>query len=85
MACTDKILALDPLPDGVFCANDYTAASAVQVLNKRKIKIPEEIAVVGFNDYPIAQIIVPSLTTINDRAVQMGEAAAKMLIQHIQD
>lgn len=85
LTCAEKILELNPLPDGVFCANDYTAASMVKVLNKRKINVPEQVAIVGFSDYPIAQIIEPSLTTINDRAVQMGEAAAKMLIQHIQD
>ncbi len=85
LACTAELLLLNPLPDGVFCANDYTAASVVQTLNKRNIKIPDQIAVVGFSNYPIAQIIEPNLTTVNDRAIQMGEAAAKMLIQHIQD
>lgn len=83
--CANEILELDELPDGVFCANDYTAASMVQVLNKHKICIPEQVAVIGFSDYPISKIIEPNLTTINDRAFQMGEAAAKLLIGQIED
>ncbi|MHC8950027.1 LacI family DNA-binding transcriptional regulator [Sphingobacterium hungaricum] len=83
--CANELLELDELPDGVFCANDYTAASMVQVLNKHKISIPDQVAVVGFSDYPISKIIEPNLTTINDRAFQMGEAAAKLLIGQIED
>ena len=83
--CANKLLKLPQLPDGVFCANDYTAASVVQVFKKHKIDIPDEVAIVGFSDYPIAQIIEPNLTTINDRAFQMGEAAAKLLIRQIEE
>lgn len=85
VVCAKKLLQTSPLPDGVFCANDYTAASVVQEFNKKQINIPGQMAVVGFSDYPIAQIIEPNLTTINDRAIQMGESAAKLLIQQIED
>lgn len=78
-------VGMDEMPDGVFCANDYTAASMVQTLNKHKISVPEKVAVVGFSDYPISQIVEPNLTTINDRAFQMGESAAKLVIRQIED
>lgn len=85
LKCANEFILLPDIPDGVFCANDYTAASVVQVLNKHKISIPEQVAVIGFSDYPISKIIEPNLTTINDRAFQMGEAAAKLLIGQIED
>jgi LacI family transcriptional regulator len=68
-----------------FHSNDYTAISAVQVFQKAGFKVPEQIAVVGFSNYPISQVIQPNLTTVNDRAFQMGEAAAKLLIRQIED
>tara|TARA_R110002020_G_scaffold122487_2_gene277823 strand:- start:1246 stop:2271 length:1026 start_codon:yes stop_codon:yes gene_type:complete len=80
-----KLLALRPRPDGIFCANDYTAVSAIQVFRKAMVKIPEEVAVVGFSNYPISKIIEPNLTTVNDRAFEMGQAAAKLLIRQIEE
>lgn len=72
-------------PDGIFCANDYTAISAIQVFRKAMIKIPTELAIVGFSNYPISRIIEPNLTTVNDRAFEMGQSAAKLLIRQIED
>ncbi|MDO6810653.1 LacI family DNA-binding transcriptional regulator [Zobellia galactanivorans] len=83
--CAKKMLALPELPDGLFCSNDYTAISAIQVFQKAHIKVPEQIAVVGFSNYPISRVIEPNLTTINDRAFQMGQAAASLLIRQIDD
>lgn len=80
-----KLLGFPELPDGIFCANDYTAVSIIQVFNKAKVRIPEQVAIVGFSNYPISEIIEPKLTTINDRAFQMGEAAAKLLIRQIEE
>ncbi|WP_445733374.1 LacI family DNA-binding transcriptional regulator [Mariniflexile sp.] len=83
--CAEKYLAISEKPDGIFCANDYTAVSVIQVFRKAEIKIPEEVAIVGFSNYPISKIIEPHLTTINDRAFQMGEAATKLLIRQIEE
>ncbi|MCG9793108.1 LacI family DNA-binding transcriptional regulator [Flavobacterium algicola] len=85
VACAEKYLESPLKLDGVFCANDYTAVSVIQVFRKAEIKIPEEIAIVGFSNYPISRIIEPHLTTINDRAFQMGEAATKLLIRQIEE
>lgn len=85
VTCAKKLMAATNRPDGLFCANDYTAISAIQIFQKAKIKIPQEIAIVGFSNYPISKIIEPNLTTINDRAFKMGQAAAKLLIRQIED
>lgn len=83
--CAKNFLKLEELPDGMFCANDYTAISAIQVFKKANLDIPKDIAIVGFSNYPISRIIEPTLTTIDDRAFEMGQAAAKMLIRQIED
>jgi len=81
----EQLLKLKERPDGIFCANDNTAISAIQVFRKAGLKVPEDIAVVGFSNYPISSIIEPKLTTIDDRAFEMGQAAAKLLIRQIED
>ncbi|WP_405295470.1 LacI family DNA-binding transcriptional regulator [Algibacter sp. Ld11] len=85
VACAETYLKSPLKPDGIFCANDYTAVSVIQVFRKAKINIPEDVAIVGFSNYPISKIIEPHLTTINDRAFQMGEAATKLLIRQIEE
>ena len=80
-----KLLSLPQQPDGIFCANDYTAISAMQVFLKANYKIPQDIAVVGFSNYPISRIIEPHLTTIDDRAFEMGKTAAKLLLRQIEE
>ncbi|REE05868.1 LacI family DNA-binding transcriptional regulator [Marinoscillum furvescens] len=83
--CANKYLEMESRPDGVFCANDYTAVSVIQVFRKAGINIPKDVAIVGFSNYPISGIIEPNLTTVNDRAFQMGEAAARLLTRQIED
>ena len=83
--CANNYLELPALPDGIFCANDYTAVSLIQVFRKANIKIPEQVAIVGFSNYPISKVIEPHLTTINDCAFQMGESSAKLLMRQMED
>ncbi|MEO8932719.1 MAG: LacI family DNA-binding transcriptional regulator, partial [Xanthomarina sp.] len=57
--CAKKFLELPELPDGIFCANDYTAVSLIQVFRKANIKIPQQVALMGFSNSPISKIIEP--------------------------
>lgn len=72
-------------PDGIICANDYTAAAALKVFRNNGFAIPEQVAIVGFSNYPISTIIEPQISTIDDSAYDMGLIAAKILIQQIED
>jgi len=83
--CTNRLLKLSPRPDGIFCSNDRTAISAIQTIKKAGLKVPEDIAVVGFSNTPQSLIIEPSLTTIDDHAFDMGQAAANLLIRQIEN
>jgi LacI family transcriptional regulator len=79
----NRILAMKTLPDGVFITNDFCAAVVMQVLKDAGIRIPQDIAVVGFNNDSIGKIISPKLTTINYPGFEMGQVAARSLISHL--
>lgn len=78
-----KVLALPFAIDGIFAANDVTAISAMQYLKTIGIKIPQDIALVGFSNEPISSIIEPSLTTINQSGSEIGTKATKLLFTQI--
>lgn len=78
-----QILKMRPLPDGAFITNDFSAAVCMQKLKEHGITIPGDIAVVGFNNDAISKIIEPQLTTIHYPGMDMGEIAARNLINHL--
>lgn len=82
---TSQLLRLKLPPDGLFCANDKTAVGAIQVAKKARLRIPEDLAIAGFSNTPASTIIEPSLTTIDDHAFEMGQAAARLLIRQIEN
>lgn len=81
-AC-NQLFDLKPPPDGLFAPGDILAVSAVQTAKKRGIKIPEEFAVIGFNNDPISEIIEPNISTITHPAEKMGKAAAELIIKNL--
>ncbi len=82
---TEKVLSLDNPPDGIFCANDTSAVSAIQYAKQKGVKIPEELAIIGFNDDPICEIIDPPLSSVHHPAVEMGEAAVKQAVSMLNE
>lgn len=82
-AAADAIRQMDPLPDAVFVANDNCAVGCMIVLKKAGFRIPHDIAFTGFNNDPVSTVIEPNLTTVNYPGYQMGEAAARNLINHL--
>ncbi len=79
----NQIAKMKPLPDGIFATNDLIAALCIQVLKEKGIRIPQDIAVVGFNNDTISIIIEPKLTTINYPGMDIGEVAATHLINQL--
>ena len=80
----NQILSMNPVPDGAFITNDFLAAVCMRTLKENNIKIPGDIAIVGFNNDAIGQLIEPALTTINYPGKDMGEIVARNLINHLQ-
>lgn len=68
--------------DAVFAANDEIAIGVLQYLNQHQIKIPDDIAVVGFDNIRMSSFLTPALTTVDVPKVEMGEYAVRMLLDH---
>ena len=79
-----QILEMRPLPDGIFITNDFVAAVCMRIFKEHGIRIPEDIAIVGFNNDAIAKLVEPALTTINYPGMDMGMVAARNLITHLE-
>ncbi len=78
-----KIIKMNLNPDGIFAANDTSAVATMVEMQESGIKIPDDIAVVGFNNEPISRVIKPNLTTIDYPAREIGEIAATSLINKL--
>ena len=78
-----QIMKMKPLPDGAFITNDFVAAVCMSTLKEHGVQIPQDIAVVGFNNDAVAKLIEPALTTINYPGIDMGEIAARNLVNHL--
>jgi len=78
-----QILKMKPLPDGIFITNDFVAAVCMRTLKENGVNIPNDIAVVGFNNDAIGKLIEPALSTIDYPGIDMGEIAARNLTNHL--
>ncbi|WP_205502397.1 LacI family DNA-binding transcriptional regulator [Rufibacter psychrotolerans] len=79
----EQILAMDPLPDGIFVSNDTCAVSCLKTLKQAGISIPRDMAIIGFNNDLTSRVVEPNLTTINYPGQEMGEVALKVLLMQI--
>jgi LacI family transcriptional regulator len=78
-----QMLKMDPLPDAAFITNDFVAAVVMRTLKENGITIPGQIAIVGFNNDAICTLVEPALSTINYPGIDVGEVAARNLINHL--
>jgi len=83
MKSADYVMNMKKKPDGIFVANDNCAVGCMLSLKQAGIRIPEDIAFVGFNNDPVSRVIEPNLSTINYPGYEMGEVAALNLINHL--
>ena len=79
------LLSLKKRPDAIFAITDSAAIGVIKALNKFKIKIPDEIAVVGFSNSASSTIITPSLSTVDQPGNKIGRTAVKSLIDEIEN
>jgi LacI family transcriptional regulator len=73
----EYILQMNPRPDGAFITNDFSAAVCMKTLKENGVNIPEDIAIVGFNNDAVGKIIEPQLTTIDYPGIDMGKLPQK--------
>ena len=71
------------VPNAVFCSSDILAAAAIRASRYFNMKVPKDIAIVGFDNIPYASMSTPSITTVSQPNYQLGYIACEMLLEHI--
>ncbi|MFZ3468698.1 LacI family DNA-binding transcriptional regulator [Streptomyces sp. 4.24] len=80
----ERLLRAHPDPDAVFAASDAMAIGALRTLRERGLRVPEDVAVIGFNDLASARHTSPPLTTVHQPVRALGQEMARMLVSAIE-
>lgn len=79
-----RLAALDRPPTAVFARNDFAAIGALRAAHKLGIRVPEDVAIAGFDNIPLAAFTTPPLTTVEQPIAQQGASAANFLLDRIE-
>lgn len=79
----DTLLSLPEPPDAILAMNDTLAFAAMEVIRNRRLRIPQDIALIGYTDEQHANYVVPKLSAVSHQTYKMGETACRMLIDKI--
>ncbi len=85
VSITEQLLSQKEKPDALFCANNLLTLGALEVINRRGLKVPEDIGIIGFDDMNWACSLNPPLTAVHQPANEIGRRAGELLIQRIKD
>ncbi len=80
-----QLLTASPRPDAVFAVNDLLAVGALVAAREAGLKVPEDIAIMGFDDIPLAKLMSPALTTVAQPQRLLGTRAAELLFERLGD
>lgn len=80
---TEILLSLPEPPDAILAMNDTLAFAAMEVIRNHNLRIPQDIALIGYTDEQHANYVVPRLSAVSHQTYKMGEAACQMLIDKI--
>lgn len=78
-----ELLERGVTPRAIFCANDLMALGAIEAAQARGLRVPEDLAVAGFDDIYVASLVRPALTTVGHAATVLGNTAAGLLLDRI--
>jgi len=81
----DELLALEDRPTAVVCVNDQIAFTVLRALAQRRVRVPRDISVVGYDDVEFAAMLTPALTSIRQPKYEVGRAAAELLLAETLD
>ncbi|WP_165494929.1 LacI family DNA-binding transcriptional regulator [Actinomadura roseirufa] len=84
-AAAQRLLAMSPPPDGVFCANDLLAIGLINELTRLGVRVPQDIAVIGYDDIELAASAAVPLTTIRQPRHEIGWEAAELALAEIRE
>lgn len=80
----NRLLEVGKRPDAVFTRNDYAAIGALRAMQEHGVKVPDDIALVGFDNVSISTFTSPPLTTVDQFVFEQGKAAARLLLDRME-
>ena len=80
-----ELLSLDDPPTALFACNGLMTAGALEAIAARGLRIPKQIAIVGFDELPLSSVFNPPLTVVRQPAYEVGKYAAELLLKRIED
>lgn len=80
----EQLMAGQDVPSAIICGNDVLAAGAILRAREKGYKVPDDVSITGFDDINLAAVISPQLTTVRVPQIDMGRAAARLLLQQLQ-
>lgn len=80
-----QILAVNPQPSAIFAANNFIALGALRLLREARIRVPEDMALVAFDDLPLALVLDPFLTVAAQPSYEMGRRATELLLARLSE
>ncbi len=81
----ERILAMSPRPTAVMCANDLLALGVLRGLASRGVRVPDDLAVTGYDDLIFGSMLSPALTSVRQPAFELGVAAAELLLDEVRN
>ncbi|RYD04791.1 hypothetical protein N752_12765 [Desulforamulus aquiferis] len=79
-----RLLRLSSVPEAIFCANDLMAIGALEVLQEAGVKVPEEVALIGYDGIHLSKYVYPKLSTVIQPTYKMGTAAIQLILENIE-
>ena len=79
-ACAKQLLALEEKPSAIFAANDEMAVGVIQAVQEQGLRVPQDVAVVGFDNVQVSKVVQPNLTTIDQPIFQLGVKSMELLM-----
>jgi len=85
IAATGRLIAADHLPTAILCSNDMLAIGALHRLSRERLRVPDDISVIGFDDIHMAGVMIPPLTSVRMSRTELARAAVSALCAHAEN
>jgi DNA-binding LacI/PurR family transcriptional regulator len=80
-----QLIDKSELPEAIFCVNDMTALGVMRAIRQNGLRIPEDIALVGFTETPFCPLVDPPLTSVHQPTYEIGQTAARLLLKQMEN
>ncbi len=81
----EKLMALNEPPDAIFSLSDFSALGAMKWLLEHGYRVPEDVFVAGFGNDPVTELLTPSMSSVDQKSLQMGVAVGKLFIEEMKN